>query len=163
MQINPTPLRSAPTVQTKSARPATTGDRPLSEIKSDTFQPRNNVSPLITIPGGATAGAIMGGATGGAALFALDLFQGGALGMRPALSLGAGSGAVTGLIAGGVVAHMTNSRTEATVFGAISGAAVGGVAGVLSGKNMAAAALGAGASAIAGAVSGYTTSRLLGN
>lgn len=132
------------------------------EVKIKT-QTAREVSPIITLSGGAFAGSLVGGVTGAVLTGGADIIWGKAQSLAEASSFGGGVGAAAGFISGGVVAHLTDSKLKATLYGAASGAVIGAVAGARMAKNVPAALVGGGLGAITGATSAFTTSHWLGH
>ncbi len=162
-----------PAIQTKPAaeasKPAQTEPKTqapvlLKDIKKDDVslsKQARGVSPIITIPGAAIAGGVIGGATGAIGLGIIDIAtKTGSF--AEAVKLGGGMGSVAGVVSGGIVANMAKTKLQATLYGALAGAGTGAMSGAVGFKNAPAALIGGAVGAVSGAVSGFTTSYLLG-
>lgn len=166
-------ISTQPAIQTqlpvstpKTAAPETKKETPalVKDIKKDDVSlssQARGVSKLITIPGAAVAGGVVGGATGATILGIVDIAaKGGAF--KEAVQAGGLTGAMTGVVTGAAVAHMAKNKTQATLYGALAGAGTGAVSGAAGLKTLPGALFMGAVGAVSGAVSGFTTSYLLG-
>lgn len=170
--VNSTPLQTlpAPTPAKKAESPASEGKAkvdpktlPLAEADKLSLKSKGEVSPIITISGGAFAGSLVGAASGSLLMGAADLFLGGGSSIKQMTQFGGGMGAITGFVSGAVVANLTDSKLKATLYGTLSGAALGAVSGGASFKNLPAALVSGGVGAVSGGISAFMTSKWLGH
>lgn len=136
---------------------------PLAEADKLSLKSKGEVSPIITISGGAFAGSLVGAASGGLLMGGADLIIGGGSSLKEMAKFGGGMGALSGFVSGAVVANMTDSKLKATLYGTLSGAALGMATGGASFKNIQAALVSGGVGAVTGGVSAFMTSKWLGN
>ena len=167
--INNPPLTQPSSNQTVKKPEARTENKvdpktlPLAQADKLTLKNTGEVSPIITISGGAFAGSLVGATSGGLLMGAADLIMGGGSSIKQMTQYGGGMGAVTGFVSGAVVANMTDSKLKATLFGTLSGAALGTVSGGAAFKNLPAALVSGGVGAVSGGVSAFMTSKWLGH
>jgi hypothetical protein len=170
--INNSPLTPAPATQTtkKTDQPVSKPEAkvdpktlPLAEADKLALKSKGEVSPIITISGGAFAGSLVGAASGGLMMGAADLIMGGGSSFKQMTQFGGGMGAVSGFVSGAVVANMTDSKLKATLYGTLSGAALGAVSGGAAFKNLPAALVSGGVGAVSGGISAFMTSKWLGH
>lgn len=156
-----TPAAAKPAAATQDTAAAKVTE---TKLQGDSLElGAKKVSPIITISGGAFAGSMVGGLTGGAMLGLADIAFGKGESFVQAAQTGAGVGAVSGFVSGAVVANMTDSKWKATLYGALSGAGLGALSGGAVFKNPQAALVTGAVGAVSGAVSAFTTSKWLGN
>jgi len=170
--INNSPLTQTPATQIKTkadqtvAKPEAKVDPktlPLAQADKLALKTNGEVSPIITISGGAFAGSLVGAASGGLLMGAADLILGGGSSIKQMTQFGGGMGAVTGFVSGAVVANLTDSKLKATLYGTLTGAALGAASGGASFKNLPAALVSGGVGAVSGGISAFMTSKWLGH
>lgn len=155
--------RIDPEKQDTTATQSPHGIDPFKQDDSLKLSTARPVSPIIKMSGGAFTGIMIGGATSGALWGAANLFLDKGSSLAAASKFGAASGAVSGFVSGAIIANMTDSKLEATLYSALAGAGTGAAIGGATFKNLPAALISGGIGAVSGAVSGFTTSHLLGN
>ncbi|MGE3728763.1 MAG: hypothetical protein AB7I41_24645 [Candidatus Sericytochromatia bacterium] len=170
--VNSTPLQSLPaqTLTKKAESPTPKSEAkvdpktlPLAEVDTLALKSKGEVSPIITISGGAFAGSLVGAASGSLLMGAADLILGGGSSLKQMTQFGGGMGAISGFVSGAVVANMTDSKLKATLYGTLSGAALGAATGGASFKNLPAALVSGAVGGISGGVSAFMTSKWLGH
>ncbi|HEY9843637.1 MAG TPA: hypothetical protein V6D23_24410, partial [Candidatus Obscuribacterales bacterium] len=131
--ISATPKTDYTTDPFKASKPASDTTKPgtkpeVPQVVKDLCKDEVKVSPFITIPGSALTSGLVGAATGAGIAAAIDIFsKGGAL--KEAVSAGSLLGGASGVVSGAVIAHMAQTKTQATLYSALAGFGTGAVIG----------------------------------